>query len=102
MAEMMCPKFEKAMAILSQRWVGLIVYQLLEGPTRCKDLETSIGLSSKVLSDKLKVLEQEGIITRNVIPETPVLIMYSLTNKGKTLEPVIKTIENWADSNINL
>lgn len=102
MSNLMCPKFEKAMAILSQRWVGLIIRQLMDGPMRFKDLEQSIGLSSKVLSDKLKYLEEEKIVIREVIPKTPVLITYSLTDKGKSLKPVIETIENWADETIKI
>ncbi|WP_141433894.1 helix-turn-helix domain-containing protein [Bacillus sp. 03113] len=92
----LCPKFEKAITILSQRWTGLIIYQLLSGPQRFKTLESSIAISGRVLSERLKDLEQHGIIKRDVFPETPVRIEYSLTEKGLALEPVLKQIEQWA------
>ncbi|GKU84473.1 helix-turn-helix domain-containing protein [Niallia sp. NCCP-28] len=91
-----CPKFEKAMGILSQRWTGLIIYQLLNGSQRFCSLESSIGISGRLLSERLKDLEQQGIIRREVFPETPVRIEYSLTEKGKTLEPLMKEIEKWS------
>lgn len=94
----MCPKFERAMEIISQRWVGLIIYQLLDEPKRFKSLEESMGISARVLSERLKNLEEEGIVKRDVFPETPVRIEYSLTKRGKALKPVIQDIENWADT----
>lgn len=91
-----CPRFEKAMSILSQRWTGLIIYQLLNGPQRFCSIESSIGISGRLLSERLKDLEQAGIVVREVYPETPVRIEYSLTEKGRSLEPIMKEIENWS------
>ncbi|MGS0972091.1 MAG: winged helix-turn-helix transcriptional regulator [Candidatus Izemoplasmataceae bacterium] len=97
-----CPKFEKAISLLSKRWVGLIVYQLLDEPKRFGDLQDEIKLSSKVLSERLKDLEKEGIIMRNVYPETPVRIEYTLTDKGRTLKASLESIHQWADEWIKL
>lgn len=91
-----CPRFEKAMNLLSQRWTGLIIYQLLPGPQRFCTIESSIGISGRVLSERLKDLESEGIVKREVYPETPVRIEYSLTEKGTSLQPIMKEIENWS------
>lgn len=74
----------------------MIVYQLLSGPQRFCTIEGSIGISGRVLSERLKELEQEGIIKRDVFPETPVRIEYSLTEKGMDLEPILKQIEIWS------
>lgn len=93
-----CPKFEKAMGILGQRWTGMIIYQLLEGPTRFCNIESAIGVSGRVLSERLKDLESEGIVKREVFPETPVRIEYSLTEKGLALEPLMKEIESWSQN----
>ncbi|EWG11246.1 winged helix-turn-helix transcriptional regulator [Cytobacillus firmus] len=95
---LICPRFEKAIGILSQRWTGLIIYQLLNGPQRFCSIESSIGISGKVLSDRLKDLENEGIVKRNVFPETPVRIEYSLTEKGLAMEPLMKEIEKWSQT----
>jgi len=93
---LICPRFEKAITLLSKRWTGLIIYQLLNGPQRFCTVESSIGISGKVLSDRLKDLENEGIVKREVIPETPVRIEYSLTEKGLAMEPLMKEIEKWS------
>lgn len=93
-----CPKFEKAISLLSQRWTALIIYQLLSGPQRFNEIQSSIGISGKVLSDRLKDLEKRGIVKREVIPETPVIIQYSLTEKGQSMEPILKSIENWSQN----
>lgn len=93
-----CPRFEKAMSILSQRWTGLVIYQLLPGPKRFCTLESSMGISGRVLSDRLKELENQGIVKRDVYPETPVRIEYSLTDKGLALEPLMKELETWSQN----
>jgi DNA-binding HxlR family transcriptional regulator len=98
MDKSICPRFEKAMTILSQRWTGMIIYQLLSGPQRFCTIESSVGVSGRVLSERLKDLETEGIVRREVHPETPVRIEYSLTEKGKALEPLMKEIEKWSQS----
>lgn len=96
-----CPKFEQAISLLSQKWTALVIYQLLKGTQRFTDIQSSIGISGKVLSDRLKELEQLGIVKRDVIPTTPVVIEYSLTEKGHSMEPILRTIENWSQNWIN-
>ncbi|MCM3664011.1 helix-turn-helix transcriptional regulator [Mesobacillus subterraneus] len=98
MDKSICPRFEKAMTILSQRWTGMIIYQLLSGPQRFCTIESSIGVSGRVLSERLKDLEIEGIVKRKVYPDTPVRIEYSLTDKGIALEPLMRDIEKWSQS----
>ncbi|QDI93085.1 transcriptional regulator [Salicibibacter halophilus] len=94
----LCPKFEKAMSILSQRWTGLVIFQLLNGPQRFCTVETAIGISGRLLSDRLKNLEKEGIVKREVFPETPIRIEYSLTAKGLALEPLMNELEHWSQT----
>lgn len=91
-----CPKFEKAISLLSQRWTALVVYQLLLGTQRFSEIQSAIGISGKVLSDRLKDLEKQDIVKREVIPDTPVIIEYSLTEKGRSMEPILRTIESWS------
>jgi DNA-binding HxlR family transcriptional regulator len=95
-ASRICPRFEKAMSILSQRWTGLIIYQLSHGPQRFCTIESAISISGRVLSERLKDLEKQKIVQRTVYPETPVRIEYSLTEKGKAFYPVLKEIEKWS------
>jgi DNA-binding HxlR family transcriptional regulator len=96
-----CPKFEKAISLLSQRWSALVIYQLLSGSQRFTEIQSAIGISGKVLSDRLKDLEHQGVVKREVIPETPVIIEYSLTEKGRSLEPVLREIESWSQHWVN-
>lgn len=94
----LCPRFEEAMNILSKRWTGLIIYQLLHGQQRFCSIESAIGISGRLLSERLKDLEKQGIVKREVFPETPVRIEYSLTEKGLALAPVMKEIEKWSQT----
>ncbi len=93
-----CSKFESAMTLLSKRWVGLIIHQLLDGPKRFSELEQDITISGKVLSDRLKALEKANIVIRDVYPETPVRIEYRLSEQGHALKPVLEEIQQWADT----
>ncbi|WP_027415926.1 winged helix-turn-helix transcriptional regulator [Aneurinibacillus terranovensis] len=95
---LLCPKFEKAMQILSKRWTGLIIYQLLSGPQRFCAIESALPISGRLLSERLKDLEQEGIVNRQIYPEVPVRIEYSLTKKGLALEPMLREIEKWSQT----
>ncbi|MDT3424795.1 DNA-binding HxlR family transcriptional regulator [Paenibacillus forsythiae] len=99
----MCPRFEKAVDMLSKRWVALIVFVLIPGPRRFGEIEGCLSnLSGKVLSDRLKELENEGIIQRTVYPEIPVRIEYSLTAKGTALAPILKEIGSWSSEWVEL
>lgn len=94
----LCPRFEKAMQLFGKRWVGLVLFELLEGPKRFSEMETELPISGRLLSERLKMLEQEGIVERRVYSEFPVRIEYVLTDKGMALKPVIIDIQNWAEA----
>lgn len=100
--EELCPRFEKAMQLVSKRWVGLILFDLLKGKKRFSEMEADLPISGRLLSDRLKILEQEGIVERNIYSEFPVRIEYSLSEKGKALEPVIQEIQRWAEDWVTL
>lgn len=92
----LCQKFEAASVLIGKRWVNLIVFELLKGPKRFNDLESVLEISSKMLSSRLKELEEEYVLVRNIYPETPIRIEYELTEKGKSLEPLMKAVESWS------
>jgi len=99
MKEGMCPKFESAFEILGKRWTGLIIRVLLSGPKRFKDISELIpGMSDRMLAERFKELENYGILTRHVYPETPVRIEYELTEKGKALQSVMDEVHRWAEN----
>ncbi|MBW9171422.1 helix-turn-helix transcriptional regulator [Clostridium estertheticum] len=94
----LCPRFEAAFQILGKRWTGLIIRSLLSGSKRFSELQEIIpALSSRVLTERFKELEELGIVTRSVYPEMPVRIEYGLTEKGKDLEKTMDEIQKWAE-----
>lgn len=93
-----CPRYHHAVELLGGRWTGAIVRALLSGKTRFTDVAHAIpGLSDRMLSERLKELESEGVVERCVIPETPVRIEYSLTEKGRGLAAAVQAISAWAE-----
>ncbi|BDH63435.1 HxlR family transcriptional regulator [Ureibacillus massiliensis 4400831 = CIP 108448 = CCUG 49529] len=96
-----CPRFSKAMDLLGKRWTTLILYQLLEGPQRFNEIESSLPISGRLLSERLKELEKENIVERKVYSEVPIRVEYSLTDKGKALEGAIREVEKWSKIWIN-
>lgn len=93
-----CPRYEEAIAILGKKWTGLILRLLMDGPKRFTDFKSHIpGLNDRSLSDRLRELEEAGVLVREVHDTKPVLIEYRLTEKGRALEPVVKAIQAWAE-----
>ena len=92
-----CAQFHKAVELIGGRWTGAIIQLLMKGPTRyCRIREAVPDISDRMLSERLRELEEEGIVERLVVPETPVRVEYRLTSKGKALEPAFAAIGKWA------
>ena len=85
-----CPRYHRAVELIGRRWSGAIVRVLLDGPRRFTEiLEQVDDLTDRLLSERLKELEAEGVVARRVYPETPVRIEYALTEKDRDLERVV-------------
>lgn len=94
-----CPRFHCAIELVGRRWTGAILSAMLMGATRFTDIIHAVpGLSDRLLSERLKELEANGIVVREVHPETPVRIEYHLTKKGEDLSDVIGALSEWADA----
>jgi len=94
-----CPAYHRAVEVIGRRWTGAILRVLLSGEIRFSDITAAVpGLSDRLLSDRLKELEAEGIVTRTVIPATPVRIEYRLTEKGRALHEVVAAVSTWAET----
>ena len=92
-----CPRFHHAVEVIGGRWTGAIIRAMLGGATRFSDLRQIVpGLSDRMLSERLKELEAEGVVERSVIPLTPVRVEYHLTDKGRGLSEVFEAISAWA------
>ncbi|OFW03225.1 MAG: MarR family transcriptional regulator [Acidobacteria bacterium RIFCSPLOWO2_02_FULL_67_36] len=93
-----CPRYLHAVELVGRRWTGTILRALLRGPTRYHELRDAIpDISDRMLSERLRELEAEGIVTRSVIPASPVRVEYVLTEKGRSLENAIVAIAAWAE-----
>ena len=93
-----CPRYEHAIQLLGKRWTGLLLDALMDGPRRFCELTATVeGLSDRVLSDRLRELEVEGVVERIVYPQIPVRVEYKLTEKGLALKPVVEAIHEWAE-----
>jgi DNA-binding HxlR family transcriptional regulator len=96
--EHICPRFHRAIELIGKRWTGAIIHTLMEGPRRFGELLEAVpGLHDRLLSERLKELEHEGVVKRVVYPETPVRIEYELTPRGRDLEKVVAEVQRWAE-----
>lgn len=98
MSENLCPKMESTLNLLGKKWIGLILFKLLDGPTKFSDIERFIpGISARMLTERLKELETLGIVSKNVETGPHIKITYELTRKGIDLSDTFATIGNWAE-----
>lgn len=91
-----CP-FVTTQQILSGKWAILILHELSTGTKRFNELQRQLQISHATLSIQLKDLEKEGMVHREVLPEVPPRVEYSLTDIGKTFQPVLDSIEIWGN-----
>jgi DNA-binding HxlR family transcriptional regulator len=92
-----CPHFHAAIELIGKRWTGAIVWALTERPMRFGELGKAVpGLSDRLLSQRLRELEEEGLVEREVEAGTPVRVTYSLTAIGERLGPSIRELRTWA------
>lgn len=82
--------------LIGSKWKLLIIRNLLERPWRFNELKKDLtGISQKVLTDSLRALESDGIITRTVYPEVPPRVEYALSELGETLRPILDSMAEW-------
>ncbi|WP_329025597.1 MULTISPECIES: helix-turn-helix domain-containing protein [unclassified Streptomyces] len=87
---------------ISNKWVSLIINALSDGPQRYTDLaRTLVSVSQKMLTQSLRALERDGLLTRTVTTTMPVRVDYALTPLGESLVPVMRTIKAWAERNMD-
>jgi len=92
-----CSLYHRAVELIGKRWTGAIVLVLLDGPLHFSGIRQLVPeLSDRLLSERLKELEAEGIVERRVLDSSPVRVEYGLTQKGQALEPAIRELKEWA------
>jgi DNA-binding HxlR family transcriptional regulator len=95
-----CPS-RQVLDAISDKWVTLVLSALDEGPMRYSDLARRIaGVSQKMLTQTLRMLERDGLLTRTITPSVPVRVDYELTPLGETILPVVGAIKQWSEAHI--
>jgi DNA-binding HxlR family transcriptional regulator len=95
-----CPS-RQVLDALSDKWVTLVLTALADGPQRYSELARTIaGVSQKMLTQTLRALERDGLVTRTITASVPVRVDYELTPLGLSLLPVVRAIKDWAESHI--
>jgi DNA-binding HxlR family transcriptional regulator len=93
-----CP-VATTVSLIGSKWKLLIIRNLLVRPWRFNELKKDLkGISQKVLTDSLRSMEEDGLITRTVFPEVPPRVEYALSDLGKSLKPVLDSMVEWGKS----
>ncbi|NRD80374.1 helix-turn-helix transcriptional regulator [Bacillus sp. BRMEA1] len=97
-----CTNYHNTIEFIGKRWMGAVIYVLLKGPMRYHEIVSAIpGISDRLLTERLRDLEKEGLIKKNVIATTPKKVEYELTTAGKELEDVINALIKWTNNQKN-
>ena len=93
---------EAALSLIDGKWKGVVLYHLLERTHRFSEIRRRIpNVTQRMLTNQLRELEADGLILRTVYPEVPPKVEYSLTARGRSLEPVIAALKTWADAHVD-
>ena len=90
-----CP-VETTLSLISNKWKVLILRDLMSGTRRFGELRTSIGhITQQVLTSNLRDMEEQGLLTRTVYAEVPPRVEYTLTELGRSLNPILQAMSDW-------
>lgn len=93
-----CDRYQRAIELIGARWTGAIIRAILAGVSRFSELTAAVpGLSDRMLAERLRELEAEGIVRRDVVPDMPVRVEYHLTDKGRALSGIVGAVANWIE-----
>lgn len=96
--EIDCP-FIFALSLMGKRWKPAILWKMTEGIYRFGEMKRAIPqISEKMLTQHLRELETDGLITRTIYPEMPPRVEYALTKLGSTLQPILQQLNNWGQN----
>jgi DNA-binding HxlR family transcriptional regulator len=92
---------EAAMDVIGGKWKGIILYHLLDKTMRYNDIKRIMPkITARILTNQLRELERDGLVQREIFPEVPPRVEYSLTELGLSLRPIILLLSEWGESNI--
>jgi DNA-binding HxlR family transcriptional regulator len=97
----LCPS-RHVLARLGERWTMLLVVRLKDGPVRFGELRRSIeAITQKMLTQTLRSLERDGLVSRRLVSDRPLAVEYDLTKRGKDLVPIAVLLKGWAEKNLS-
>ena len=89
---------EATLRLIDGKWKGVILYHLMEGTLRFNEIRRRLtNVTQRMLTNQLREMEADGLIARKVYAEVPPKVEYSLTARGRYLEPVIRELKTWGD-----
>lgn len=95
-----CPA-EFVLDLLAGKWRPMVIFWLMDGPMRFNELQRRLGrITHRTLSKTLKEMEADGLVLRKDYGEIPPRVDYSLTDKGRSLQPILQAMEQWAGQNL--
>jgi DNA-binding HxlR family transcriptional regulator len=93
----LCPRFHRAIELIGRRWTGAIIFVLFREPARFGELRDAIPeITDRMLAERLRELEGEGIVERVAVPGAPARAAYSLTGRGRALGDAVAAIASWS------
>lgn len=90
-----CASIRACLAIIGDKWTGLIIQDISTGSTRFSQIEQHLSIGPRTLSQRLDNLEMQGIVTKKQYAEAPPRVEYTLTKKGKDLLPILDAMATW-------
>ena len=93
-----CPRFHRAVELVGRRWTGAVIRSLLSGRRRFNEIAEQVpGISDRLLAERLRELEENGIVKRDVECGPPVRVSYTLTQAGTELDGTVRALATWAE-----
>lgn len=97
---MNCP-LHYTMNLIGTKWKPLVLFHLLEGPLRSGVLQKKVpGISNKMFTQTVRELEKDGLLSRKVYPVVPPKVEYGLTERGKSLGPILRSLDQWGSEDV--
>jgi len=95
-----CP-VEATLSLIGGKWKGVVLWHLLQGTLRFNEIRRRLpNVTQRMLTNQLRELEADGFVVRTVYPEVPPKVEYSLSERGRSLEPVLLALKSWGEANV--
>ena len=95
-----CP-VEATLSLIGDKWKGVVLWHLLQGTLRFNEIRRRLpNVTQRMLTNQLRELEADGFVVRTVYPEVPPKVEYSLSERGRSLEPVLLALKSWGEANV--